>query len=132
MNKFVIMLALALAFVAGCKNRNQTAAADVENSLDYAGVYLGTIPCADCAGIRLTISIDHDGNFIRTMKYLTDGDDNMEFTDRGASEVDKNQTVLTLGEDKYRIGPGTLTVLDPEGNFIEGILTELYVLKKQI
>ncbi len=126
------MLALALAFVAGCKTRNQAAAAAAENSLDYAGVYLGTIPCADCAGIRLTISIDHDGNFIRTMKYLTDREDDMEFTDRGSSEVDKNHTVLTLGEDKYRIGPGTLTVLDPEGNFIEGILTELYVLKKQI
>ena len=33
------------------------------NSLDWAGKYEGTLPCADCEGIKYIVELKKDGNF---------------------------------------------------------------------
>lgn len=40
---------------------------NAHNSLSYAGIYEGTIPCADCPGIDVVITLDYEGNHGRTM-----------------------------------------------------------------
>src|SRR5690606_27528761 len=40
------------------------------NALDWEGVYVGTVPCADCAGIRTRIELDRDGGYSRSLVYL--------------------------------------------------------------
>src|SRR5215831_11048242 len=40
------------------------------DSLDWAGTYEGTLPCADCPGIRTKVQLRMDGRFTLTQEYL--------------------------------------------------------------
>lgn len=147
MKKLAIIL-LAVAAVAGCKNRNKTTETvetvtevvvpadmhNAQNSLDYEGTYKGTLPCADCSGIEMTITIDKDGNFTRTMKYLGKGDNN-EFKDSGKYKWDSTGTIIEFQDEKdpdmYLVGENRLVALDKDGNVIAGELADYYILPKQ-
>jgi uncharacterized lipoprotein NlpE involved in copper resistance len=41
-----------------------------QNSLDWAGVYEGVSPCADCPGIKTRLTLNRDGTYERVMQYL--------------------------------------------------------------
>lgn len=147
MKKLAILL-LAVAAVAGCKNRNKTTETvetvtevvvpadmhNAQNSLDYEGTYKGTLPCADCSGIETTITIDRNGNFTRTMKYLGKGDGN-EFKDSGKYKWDSTGTIIEFQDetdpDKYLVGENRLIALDRDGNVVAGELADYYILPKQ-
>lgn len=151
MKKLAVVL-MALAAVAGCKNRNKTQteametvtvtevvtpAADMhkaQNSLDYAGTYKGTLPCADCEGIEMTIMLDNSGNFTRKMNYLGKGDQNV-FEDKGTYEWDSTGSIIEFKDQKdpdmYLVAEGRLIALDQDGKVVTGDLADLYILKKQ-
>ena len=40
------------------------------NSLNWAGVYAGTLPCADCPGIQTRLTLGNDGTFEKQSRYL--------------------------------------------------------------
>ena len=149
--KHRIILLMAVAALAGCKGRNQAGQeqnkevnetvvseiADIHNSrnsLDYEGTYKGILPCADCEGIETTVTLDKEGNFTRTMKYLGKGDDN-EFVESGKYEWMEDGNVIKLQtEDEgglYQVGEDRLFHLDINGNRITGDLADYYVLAKQ-
>ena len=55
--------------------QEQSVAADhhtAQNSLDWAGVYEGLLPCADCEGIQTKLPLDNDGNYTLEQYYLKD------------------------------------------------------------
>lgn len=147
--KKIIILSAAVLALASCGNRNQQKKAAKEaanteqaavapdthnsrNSLDYEGTYHGTIPCADCAGIQVNVTIDRNGNYTKTMAYMGKPD---IFTSKGTYTWDTSGNKITLegepGPDIYKVGEGTLTMLNLEGNPITGDLADLYILKKQ-
>lgn len=100
-------------------------------SLDWAGVYTGTIPCADCPGIELSITLLEDGTYQRATKYL-DRDERPRF-DQGRFAWDDAGGVITLQVDgqqgqRYRVGEGVLFHLDAAGKVITGDLAENYRL----
>lgn len=105
------------------------------NSLDWAGTYSSVIPCADCPGIRMTVTLRADGSFERRMVYL----------ERSvAPQVDAGQFswnaaggTVTLQESdgagqQYKVGENTLTHLDQDGQPITGDMASLYVLHKHV
>jgi len=103
------------------------------NSLDWSGVYEGTLPCADCEGIETSITLLDDLTYTRTRVYL--GRDDQIFTDQGKFTWDDRGSEITLvGEDgstqRYQVGENVLFYLDREGNRIEGDLAERYRLEK--
>lgn len=107
---------------------------NAQNSLDVAGTYKGTLPCADCKGIQTTITLNDDHTYMMTQKYL--GKDDNEFKNEGKWSFLPDGNTITLSgikgaSDKYKIGENTLTMLDLEGNVVEGSLAEKYVLKKE-
>lgn len=76
----VLVVVLAISFV-GCKNVEtkdvvgtdenlmpmQSPMVDMhtsETSLDWAGVYEGTLPCADCEGIHTLIELHEDKSYV--------------------------------------------------------------------
>lgn len=75
-------LSLALvALLCGCMPRSDATAAtpaatqapDAHNSrnvLDWAGLYEGILPCADCPGIKTRLSLQRDGRFELSTQYL--------------------------------------------------------------
>ena len=43
---------------------------NAETSLDYLGVYKGTLPAADCPGIETTLTLAPDGSYALHLKYI--------------------------------------------------------------
>jgi len=104
-----------------------------ENSLDWAGTYKGTIPCADCPGINTTINLHDDGTYAYNAEYL---DKKTTVQDTGKFMWHSNGSVVHLvGKDlntKYKVGENVLIQLDTEGNVIDGPIAKEYYLQKVI
>lgn len=105
---------------------------NAQNSLDWAGTYEGTVPCADCPGIKTTITLNDNGSFAITEEYL---ERKTKSEDKGKFEWDKSGSRITLnGKDtkrQYFVGENQLFQLDTEGKEITGTNKDLYILKKK-
>lgn len=103
-----------------------------QNSVDWAGTYKGTIPCADCEGIETTLELKDNGEYILKSKYLTPKANGTTEEEKGTFQWDKTGSVVTLSQDnrKFKVGENQVFFLDTEGKIIEGNLAEHYILKK--
>ncbi|ENM5882185.1 copper resistance protein NlpE [Vibrio metoecus] len=113
---------------------NVDAAHNAQNSLDWAGIYQGTLPCADCGGIETELTINSDGTYKLTEQYLDK--EGEPFVSEGTFAWDETGSIVTLqsGDQtgrQYLVGENTLTHLDMHGQQIDGELAEFYVLSKQ-
>lgn len=99
-------------------------------SVDWQGTYAGDIPCADCPGIRLTLSLMNDGSYQLSRQYL-EREPKPEVT-RGRFEwrPDGNSIVLLGDDSRWRVGEGQLTMLDMDGNPPTGPIAQHYILRK--
>lgn len=105
------------------------------NALDWPGVYVGTVPCADCEGIRTRIELGADGSFARSLTYL--GRDPQPVTDTGSFEWDAAGARITLDAgsrdaQQYQVGENILFHLDRSGQRITGDLAAAYRLEKLV
>ncbi|WP_228458616.1 copper resistance protein NlpE [Chryseobacterium aureum] len=110
-----------------------TAAGDTsENSLDWPGTYEATVPCADCPGIKTSLTLNEDRTFSITEEYL---DRNSKNQDKGSFTWDTTGSMITLkgktAHYKYKVGENKLIQLDMEGKEIDGQKTDVYVFKKK-
>jgi len=134
-----VVAALSLA-LGGCAPQQTPlrvpAGATADNSrtsLDWAGVYQGVLPCADCEGIETLITLNKDATYIVKTRYL--GRDNGVFERQGAFAWDEAGGAIRLagmsdGPEHYLVGEGVLIQLDREGHRITGDLAPRYVLRK--
>ncbi|WP_027390290.1 copper resistance protein NlpE [Chrysiogenes arsenatis] len=104
-----------------------------QNALDWAGIYAGTLPCADCAGIATTVILQYDNTFELQMIY--EGKSTHPFVDRGQIEWDKaGRTIRLIGLNtvpmQFQVGENILFLLDQEGQRIHGALAPYYLLPK--
>lgn len=150
MRTFVPVVFLSLLLFASCSNTAEQPQQDTLNrselltpdghnsrlSLDWAGTYTGTLPCADCEGIATVLYIDTDGNFRLTTNYLGRSDDKQEeqgtfdWTHDGTAVILQFEENATMRPNRYKVGESNLIQLDIEGNKIEGALADSYILKK--
>lgn len=110
-----------------------TAAGDTsENALDWAGTYEATIPCADCPGIKTSLTLNDDKTFSISEEYL---ERNSKNQDKGSFTWDATGSMITLkgksANYKYKVGENMLIQLDMEGKEIDGPNKDLYVFKKK-
>lgn len=149
MNKWLLCLLLA-SFVA-CNNAEESkkeadpaiaapegkviTPADehnARNSLDWAGTYKGTLPCADCEGIETEIQLKQDSSYSLSRRYL--GKNENSFSENGNwSWVDGSRIRLEGNRDSpqmYFVAEGRLIQLDGAGNRITGDLAAKYELQK--
>ena len=83
--------AIALCLVTSCNsNEKKQSDADLleqeeqidmhtsETALDWEGTYTGTLPCADCEGIKVTITLNKDQTFVSKDIYLGKEDGNTD------------------------------------------------------
>lgn len=136
MKQPTLVTLLVVVALAGCTTAPRGTAPhgdNSRNSLDWPGVYVGTIPCADCEGIRMRIELHSDGTFARTLTYL--GRDVRPFADGGSFEWDDSGARVTLKANardatQYRVGENALIALDRNGQPIGGGLAAAYRLDK--
>lgn len=147
MKKSLLILAVAaLVATASCTDKkasanvednDSTSVAVVVNEIDLAnvaGTYEGTLPAADCPGIKMVLTINADSTYQITQDYIDRKDGHDEAS--GVFVVlDGNVLMLvrpSSGEHTfYKVKDGNSIVLtDSLGNEAEGESAELYVLKK--
>lgn len=105
------------------------------NSLDWQGTYQGTLPCADCAGIDYTLTLNEDETYTLAQVYQGKGSSD-PFTSSGKFHWDTQGNMITLEDgsetpNQYSVGENMLMKLDISGQKITGDMATLYHLKKQ-
>ena len=147
MKKFIsIIVICALGFgMSACKSKNSTKSETnrttnksihtPKNSLDWPGIYTGTVPCADCAGIYTQITLKEDNTYSLQTKYLGKGKSGENL--KGTFQWNNAETIVTLsglkeksGPYLYQVGENRLIQLDKDGKVITGELASNYVLIK--
>ncbi len=152
MKKGIVMAAVVLSLAACKENQKVTPAENTkdsltshtesheenapdmhnaQNSLDWAGAYEGTLPCADCPGIKTVIQLNNDNTFSMVSEYL---DRNLKIEDKGEIMWHDGTIVHLKGKEtdiKLKVGENQLFYLDQDGSEIEGALKEHYILTKK-
>lgn len=136
MKTFIFPLVLALV---ACSSPSGETSADAahnsRNALDWQGTYIGTTPCADCEGIRTTVTLMQDGTFMRDLIYVGKSGDPMH--DTGSFSWNDVGSAITLApgsqsSQQYQVAENRLVHLDRSGNRIAGALADRYVLEKTV
>ena len=145
MKKNIIIMVCAITMTIGfsaCKSKNSVAEENQssiptlhnsQNSLDWAGTYMGVVPCADCPGIETRITLNQDGTYTMSRRYMDKGD---AFETKGTFEWNErgSAVILTDASDRtitnFAVGENKLTQLDMDGNVISGNLSNNYILAK--
>ncbi|GHT38081.1 copper resistance protein [Bacteroidia bacterium] len=101
-------------------------------SLNYQGVYKGTVPCADCEGIQTVITLGENDFTLETV-YL--GKDKTVYKESGVYSWNDDGQRITLegvknAPNQYFVGENRLYQLDMEGNWITGKFADNYALIK--
>lgn len=100
-------------------------------SLDWAGSYQGTLPCADCEGIAVVVTLHNDSRYEVRRKYL--GKQDTVFNSTGNFEWnDAGGIVHLAGEEpsSFQVGENRIIQLNMDGQKIEGELADKYILHK--
>jgi len=131
----VAMSALAL-LTGGCAQSPSPMASSPamahtsQNALDWAGVYRGVLPCADCAGLEMVVVLRQDGRFTELSRYLGKGDGGLVSREGTFTWNAAGNTISLDGREQYFVGEGHLVRLAQDGSRITGPLAERFVLAK--
>lgn len=154
MKRLIMVFVIVTAVLFGCKNGEKTEnllegtsetidskAAEIdahnsEDSLDWAGIYEGTTPCADCEGIKTVVELKNDKTYVLSQTYLGKPSGENEFNQTGSFAWNKDLNMIRMrtetGGFQFKVGENQLWMLDDKGKIIEGDLAENYILKKTI
>ena len=110
-------------------------AAPIDKSLDFHGVFYGFLPCKDCNGIKTTLSLKQNNNYLLVTQPARES--TKEFYEKGKySWNEENHTVvLTPRTDadahQYQIkDEGTLILLNSDGTPMTGGRPDSYTLRR--
>ncbi|EGU43153.1 lipoprotein [Vibrio ichthyoenteri ATCC 700023] len=104
------------------------------NSLDWEGVYIGTLPCADCSGIATSLTLNFDATYSYEQNYLGQGSEGQYKSTGEFIWNSKGDSVTLSTEDdsqQFFVGEGVLMMLDVDGNKVQGDMAENYNLVQQ-
>jgi len=125
----LFMAAIAISVLGSCLSNKGAA----KTSLDWAGVYIGTIPAADGEGINVRMKLNKDNTYELTYDYI--GKPDNSFTFLGSFTWDDTGNIIHIeiadAPSYYRVAENKLTQLDMAGKSITGKLADMYVLNKQ-
>lgn len=119
------MIFIAVFLFTGCSFKSDSA----QRTLDYEGVYVGTLPCADCEGIRTLIKLFAQNVYEKEVVYLGEKVDT--YFSRGTYSWDSSGNIIHLDDaTAYFVKKDKLYVLDKNGKIIQGQLQHRYILSK--
>jgi copper homeostasis protein (lipoprotein) len=141
MNVLILAAAFIAAIAPGCKTQKSVPAGPTKIvigdnssvSLDWPGIYTGTLPCADCEGIVTTITLNDDQTYLISTVYKGKSYKVCENSGKFSWDEAGNTIRLhgiTAAPNRYRVAENKLIQLDMEGNQITGALADKYVLAK--
>jgi heat shock protein HslJ/uncharacterized lipoprotein NlpE involved in copper resistance len=142
MKRHFLFLAIAIALVFGttsCKTNTDSNKAiptghNSQNSLDWAGTYTGMIPCADCPGIIIKLTLNSDMTYSMTRTYQ---DREAVVSTAGTFEWNDAGSIISLDVDEkegfryFQVQENRLLMLDTNGKVITGKFAESYILSQK-
>lgn len=97
--------------------------------------YVGTMPCADCEGIDVSLQLNKNSSYVMNYVYKGNHDDSSSssFKDTGTWSMHGSDTLYLSGKNqtKYIKTNSTLTQLDGDGKVITGNSASMFVLHKK-
>jgi heat shock protein HslJ len=135
MKKILGMLCAVVLIIgmSACKSKESNRDDQPKSVFNGQGTYTGIIPCADCPGIQLQITLNQDYTYKVVEEYL-DREDAV-YKSTGTFQWDSEGNYIKLNDrndapSRFKAGENTLTQLDMDGNVISGELAEYYILVK--
>jgi uncharacterized lipoprotein NlpE involved in copper resistance len=130
---FFLMAVLIISGFGSClSNKGLDDSHNSKNSLDWEGVYSGTIPSASGIGIDVRLRLYPDQTFVLNYEYVDKPDSMSSWT--GLFQWDKKGNTITLNikdvPPYYNVAENMLIQLDMKGKPVSGSLADNYVLKK--
>jgi len=104
-------------------------------NLNLSGLYLGFFPCSDCQGIRTTLALNSNNNYVFITLYV--GKSDREFVEKGKYSLGENNTLIltprkgSTTAQQYLIEDDMLIKLDEDGNRISKDNADGYILKRK-
>ncbi len=107
---------------------------NAKGTIDFEGIYKGILPCDDCEGLDVTVSLNENATYSIQSKYLGKGD--KIFEQHGTFSWNKLGSVVTFDNvenapNQYAVVKNKLIQLDIDGKLITGSLSKQYILAKQ-
>lgn len=129
----ISLLLLACQSNPPAENNTEAPAASDNSriSLDWAGTYRGTLPCADCPGIKTEITLLADGSY-RLGSFYQERSQVAEH-DSGSFSWNADGNRILLNNDsswQFLVGENRLFKLDLSGARISGALADAYALSR--
>ena len=132
MKKTFLTLIVFFVLLGVCSSVWAGGGRDQQNVPEWAGIYAGVIPAADCPGISVVAILNADKTYKFTYQYI-DRDTEL-FTFTGIFQWDEKAKTITLDSRNlpsyYKVGKNSLIQLDLERNEIKGKLAGKYKLRK--
>lgn len=107
----------------------------IDKSLDFHGVFLGFLPCNDCLGIKETLSLNANNNYLLVVQDARPGA--RESYEKGKYRWDdeKHTVALTPRKGKgierhYLIEDENLIQLNSDGTRMMGAEADRYILRR--
>jgi hypothetical protein len=107
----------------------------VDHSQEFHGVFYGYLPCNDCAGVKTTLSLKQNNNYLLVTQPARDS--SREFYEKGKYNWDdeKHTVVLTPNKDSgahhYLIeDEGTIVQINNDGSRMTGQAPDRYILRR--
>ena len=135
---FTAIAVMAILLISSCVSSGK------QNSPEWAGIYHGVIPAADCPGISVVVILTTNHTYKITNQYIDRGDGLLTYTgvfrwDEKSKTITLNSTEPSTGaknEDSgvlipdFKLRGQYLLYLDHEGKEITGQLADNYKLKR--
>jgi hypothetical protein len=107
----------------------------VDKSLEFHGVFYGYLPCKDCDGIKTTLSLKQNNNYLLVTQPAKES--SKEFYEKGKYNWnDENHTVVLTSRNESNIrqylikDEGTLMLLNSDGSQMARNLADNYTLRR--
>ncbi len=108
----------------------------IDKSLDFRGVFYGYVPCHDCDGVKTTLSLKQNNNYLLVTQPARES--SREYYEKGKYQWDDKTQTLILTPRKggtqshyYHIeNDETLIQLNEDGTKKLGDLAEKYALRR--
>ncbi|MDO9424336.1 MAG: copper resistance protein NlpE, partial [Methylobacter sp.] len=106
----------------------------IDKNLEFHGVFYGYLPCNDCDGIKATLSLKQNNNYLLVTQPARDS--SREFYEKGKYSWDDKKQVVVLTPRKestvrqyYIEDEGTLIQLNSDGRRMKGN-SDRYTLRR--
>ena len=131
------MLMIASSFILNsssvfAESADSTRVHHEQNNVDWSGIYLGFIPCADCKGVKTSLALNPNKTYILLTQYV--GKSEREFVEKGTFIQNENKLTLTARKTgithHYTIDNDQLIQTEENGQPVSAKLANRYILRK--